>query len=81
MPGQGDPVTQWVGGWVGPESDLDAVEKRKISLPCQKSNPGRPARSYTDRAIPTPVYGSSVKTKSDSEENLFKIFELKCWII
>jgi hypothetical protein len=38
------PGIQWRGGWVGPRVGLDAVEKRKI-LHCQKSNPGRAARS------------------------------------
>jgi hypothetical protein len=47
----------WIGGWVGPEVGLDAVEERKI-LPCRESNPGRPARCYTDWAIPTPEYVS-----------------------
>jgi hypothetical protein len=36
-----------VGGWVGPSAGLDDVEKRKI-LHCRESNPGRPARRYTD---------------------------------
>jgi hypothetical protein len=38
---------------VGSRIFLDAVEKRRI-LPCRGSNPGRPARRYTDQAIPTP---------------------------
>jgi hypothetical protein len=28
------PATPWVGGWVGPKADLDAVVKRKIPSPC-----------------------------------------------
>jgi hypothetical protein len=32
--------TRCVGGWVGPRAGLDAVERRIISCPCQKSNPG-----------------------------------------
>jgi hypothetical protein len=34
-----------------PRAGLDTVEKRKISRPCGESNPGRPARSYTDWAM------------------------------
>jgi hypothetical protein len=34
----------WIGGWVGPRSDPDAV-KRGISSPSRGSNTGRPARS------------------------------------
>jgi hypothetical protein len=41
-------------GWVGPRACLDAVGKGKKSGPCRESDPGRPARGYTDRAIPTP---------------------------
>jgi hypothetical protein len=41
------PGTHWIRGWVGPRGGLDALEKRKI-LHCRKSNPGRPARRYTD---------------------------------
>jgi hypothetical protein len=35
------------GCWMGTGPGLDAVAKRKKSLPClcQESNPGRPARS------------------------------------
>jgi hypothetical protein len=33
------PRTHWVGGWVRPRVDLDAVEYRKIFSPCQESNP------------------------------------------
>jgi hypothetical protein len=33
------PCTPWIGGWVGRRAVLDAVMKRKISSPRQKSNP------------------------------------------
>jgi hypothetical protein len=29
-PGETSPDTRWIGGWVGPRADLDAVEKRII---------------------------------------------------
>jgi hypothetical protein len=29
----------WIGGWVGPRADLDAVLNRKIPSPCRDSNP------------------------------------------
>jgi hypothetical protein len=38
------PGTHWVGSWVGPSADVDAVAKRKIPSPCRESNPGRPAQ-------------------------------------
>jgi hypothetical protein len=31
--------THWIRGWVGSRASLDAVEKRKISCPCQELNP------------------------------------------
>jgi hypothetical protein len=43
-PGERAPGTHWIGGWVGPTVDLDAVT-RKIPNSCRESNPGRPARS------------------------------------
>jgi hypothetical protein len=52
LPGERAPGTHWIGGWVGPKVGVDTVEKRKISH-CRESNPGRPARRYTDWAIPT----------------------------
>jgi hypothetical protein len=42
-PGEKAPGTHWTGGWVGPRGGMDNVDKRKISWPCRKSNPGRPA--------------------------------------
>jgi hypothetical protein len=27
------PGTHWIGGWVGPRADLDAVAMKKISIP------------------------------------------------
>jgi hypothetical protein len=39
------PGNYWIWGWVGPRVGLDAVEKRKISFPCQKATPGCQARS------------------------------------
>jgi hypothetical protein len=38
-------VTGIAGGWVDSRAVLDAVEYRKISYPCRKSNPGRRTRS------------------------------------
>jgi hypothetical protein len=29
-PREGDPGTHWIGGWVGPRTGLDDVERRKI---------------------------------------------------
>jgi len=41
------PGTYYIGVWVGPRAGLDAVAKRKNSLPClrRESNPGRRVRS------------------------------------
>jgi hypothetical protein len=36
-PGKQPPGTHCIGGWVGPRTDLDVMEKRKI-LPCQEGN-------------------------------------------
>jgi len=33
------PGTHWIGDWVGTRVILDMVMKRKISSPCQESNP------------------------------------------
>jgi hypothetical protein len=52
--GKRAPSTHWIGGWLGPESGLDAVQKRIISCPCQELNPGHPACCYTDWGIPGP---------------------------
>jgi hypothetical protein len=43
-PGDRVPSTHWVGGWVGPNVDLDAMDKWKI-LHCRESNLGHPAHS------------------------------------
>jgi hypothetical protein len=33
-PGERDPGTHWIGGWVDPRAGLDGVEKRKfLTLP------------------------------------------------
>jgi hypothetical protein len=45
--GRFTPGTHWMGGWVGPRTGLDVVEKRKVALLCRESNPGRPARSLS----------------------------------
>jgi hypothetical protein len=51
------PGTHGIRGWVGPRAGLDDVERRNISCPCRDSNPGRPARRYTDWSILAPRYG------------------------
>jgi hypothetical protein len=50
-PGERASSTHWIKGWVGPRAGLDAVEKRTISFPCQKSNPGRPAAAHRNTEI------------------------------
>jgi hypothetical protein len=35
----------WIGGWVDPESSLDAVEQGKICYLCRESNSVPPAPS------------------------------------
>jgi hypothetical protein len=32
-----EPRTHWIGGWVGPRVNVDAMEKRKISYPRRES--------------------------------------------
>jgi hypothetical protein len=51
IPEERVPSTHWIKGWVGPIAGLDAVEKRTVSLPCQKSNPGRPAIALRNTEI------------------------------
>jgi hypothetical protein len=37
-PGERVPGTHWIGGWVGPRSDIDAMAKRKKSLTAPSGN-------------------------------------------
>jgi hypothetical protein len=46
-PGERNPSTDRIGGWVGPRAGLDAGDRRKILCPCRGSNPDRPACSQT----------------------------------
>jgi hypothetical protein len=50
-PGERDPGTHYIGGWVGPRAGLDAEVRGKILCLCRGSNPGRPVRSQT-RCLP-----------------------------
>jgi hypothetical protein len=53
-PGARAPGTRWVAeGWVRPRAGLDAVAKRKKSLPCHRreSNPSRSAIVNRDRSV------------------------------
>jgi len=40
LPAGKNPVAHSVGGWVGPRSGLNALEKMKTSWSCRDSNPG-----------------------------------------
>jgi hypothetical protein len=56
LPSRKEPITHWIGGWVGPRAVLDVVVKRKIPSTCQESNPRTPivqpiAQRYTDSAV------------------------------
>jgi hypothetical protein len=48
-PGKEPPGTQWIGGWLGPRSGLDEVERRKIlQLTGLEQRPlAPPSRSYS----------------------------------
>jgi hypothetical protein len=71
IPGEIAPGAHWIGGWVGPRTGLDDVEKRKLlTLPGLELRPlGRPARSQSLYQIsvqnPFLTYGvlSSIKIK------------------
>jgi hypothetical protein len=57
MPWLLTPSNHWIGGWVGPRANLDAVKKRKITSPRWELNPWIPivqpvASCYTDWATP-----------------------------
>lgn len=41
---------------MGHTTGLDSYGEKKISCPCQHTNPGPTASSYTDYAIPDPLY-------------------------
>jgi hypothetical protein len=60
------PGNHWIGGWVGPRANLDAV-KRKI-FPCQESNPSCPAIAHHN-------------TNSWSPTSTAKIYELRGGLI
>jgi hypothetical protein len=66
VPGERAPRAHWIGGWVGPTAELNAVEKRQI-LPCRESNPGCPYRvSYPDSLVAQKgrgIYSYAVKCK------------------
>lgn len=48
IPCEPAPVTHWIGGRVGPRTDLGAVEKRRICCPYRESNIDHPARIATE---------------------------------
>jgi hypothetical protein len=54
------PGSHWIGGWVGPRTGLDAVEKRKI-LYCQEPNPGRRDRSPSLYRLSYPCFPTPSK--------------------
>jgi hypothetical protein len=47
IPGERAPGNHWIGDWVGPEVDLDAMEKRKIPSPHREPNPDIPLHSQS----------------------------------
>jgi hypothetical protein len=52
-PGERVPGTHWIGGWIGPRSGLDTVEKTKSFTAGNRTSAVQSvARRYTDCAIP-----------------------------
>jgi hypothetical protein len=46
-PGERNPGTPWIGGWVGLRAGLDTEARRKILFLCRGSSPGPPFCSQT----------------------------------
>jgi hypothetical protein len=55
-PGERALGTHWIEGWMGPRAGVEAMEKRKISCPCQESKPGRSVRSSWLHRLRYPDY-------------------------
>jgi len=55
-PGETIPGANWLGGWGGPQSLLDAVAKIKSPCSCWKSNQGLPASSLVTILTELPGY-------------------------
>jgi DNA-binding helix-hairpin-helix protein with protein kinase domain len=57
-PGRFTHVTRWIGVWVDPTANVEAIEKRKNLTPTGDRIPTikQAARHYTDSAISTPTY-------------------------
>jgi hypothetical protein len=54
-PGEMVPVTHCIGGWVGPRTGMDSLEKRKLDPSGNRTPITYPvARRYTDSVIPAP---------------------------
>jgi hypothetical protein len=51
-PRERTPGAHWIGGWVGPRTILDAVEKKKIPSPRQECAGSFTARSVSLRHTP-----------------------------
>jgi hypothetical protein len=59
-PGERAPGTHWIGGWVGPGTGLDVVEKRNIlPLPRIQPRPSSPSRRHGHRSDKNGVYSTS----------------------
>jgi hypothetical protein len=74
-PGESAPGTHWIGGWVGPRSGMDDVEKRKfLKLPgLELRHLGRPARSQSLYRLSYPgsrlPYNNVIKLLAERESS------------
>jgi hypothetical protein len=72
--GERAPSAHWLGGWVGPVTGLDAMEKRNM-FPYKETNPGHPVAgpSLYDWAIPNQqrkrVRNKEIWGNAKNEEN------------
>jgi hypothetical protein len=57
------PGTHWIRGWVGSRAGLDAVVRRRNSIPWWESNPSHPASPYSDWVTPARIKKFKVKVK------------------
>jgi hypothetical protein len=71
----------WTRGWVGTRANLDAMEKKNISRPSRKSNPGCPVRNSSLYRVSYPGSSFTDNTNAMFLYNLTYEIQIKLPVI